>query len=75
MEEKQRIINVRIDNELYTKIKFHLEKTNQNLSQIIRTYLEKLIDENYNIDKIIEDEKVELILKQLSKKIKEGVKK
>jgi antitoxin component of RelBE/YafQ-DinJ toxin-antitoxin module len=75
MVEKQRIINVRIDNELYTKIKFHLEKTNQNLSQIIRTYLEKLIDENYNIDKIIEDEKVELILKKLSKKIKEGVKK
>ena len=54
---KRRIVSVKIDNELYEKINEFANNNGLSMSAVMRTALNKYIDENYgkNIRKIMEE--------------------
>lgn len=63
-----RVLTFRVTDELYGKIQTYLEKENLTLSSVLTNYLEQLV-EPVNMLKILENEKILKIQKELLKEI------
>ena len=63
-----RVLTFRVTDELHGKIQTYLEKENLTLSSVLTNYLEQLV-EPVNMLKILENEKILRIQKELLKEI------
>ncbi len=63
-----KVLTFRVKDELYNKIQLYLEKENQTLSNILKSYLEQLV-EPINMLKILENGKILKVQKELIQEI------
>jgi hypothetical protein len=69
--EETKVLTFRVKRSLSTKLNLYLERNETTLSKVLNSYLEKIVSENSNVAKVLEDEELLKIQEQLFLKIQE----